>query len=46
VLDDLIPSAWHHVERYANNRGHYELGPDAPPGLRITAALSEPVGAI
>jgi transposase-like protein len=20
VLDDLIPSAWHHVERYANNR--------------------------
>jgi len=20
VLDELIPSAWHHVERYANNR--------------------------
>jgi hypothetical protein len=20
VLDDLIPSAWQHVERYANNR--------------------------
>ena len=20
VLDDLIPSAWHHVEQYANNR--------------------------
>ena len=19
VLDDLLPSAWHHVERYANN---------------------------
>ncbi|GIG93058.1 hypothetical protein Pen02_79940 [Plantactinospora endophytica] len=19
VLDDLVPSAWHHVERYANN---------------------------
>jgi transposase-like protein len=20
VLDELIPSGWHHVERYANNR--------------------------
>jgi transposase-like protein len=20
VLDELMPSAWHHVERYANNR--------------------------
>jgi transposase-like protein len=20
VLDDLVPAAWHHVERYANNR--------------------------
>ena len=20
VLDELVPSAWHHVERYANNR--------------------------
>jgi hypothetical protein len=20
VLDELIPAAWHHVERYANNR--------------------------
>jgi transposase-like protein len=19
VLDELVPSAWHHVERYANN---------------------------
>jgi transposase-like protein len=85
VLDELIPSAWHHVERYANNpiesdhgrlkhrlramrgvgsdrtvqvittghafvqnlrRGHYELGLDAPPGLRIAAAFSELVGAI
>jgi transposase-like protein len=80
VLDELIPSAWHHVERYANNlieadhgrikhrlramrglrtdrtaqvvvaghafvqnvrRGHYELGLDAEPGLRIAAAFDE-----
>ena len=80
VLDELIPSALHHVERYANNpieadhgrlkhrlramrglgsdrtaqviitghafvqnvrRGHYELGHDAPPGLRVAAAFSE-----
>jgi transposase-like protein len=80
VLDDLIPSAWHHVERYANNpieadhgrlkhrlrgmrglrtdrtaqviiaghalvqnlrRGHYELGLDAPPALRVAAAFTE-----
>jgi transposase-like protein len=20
VLDELVPAAWHHVERYANNR--------------------------
>jgi transposase-like protein len=85
VLDELIPSAWHHVEQYANNpiesdhgrfkhrlramrglgsdrtaqvittghafvqnlrRGHYELGLDAPPGLRIAAAFSELVGAV
>ncbi|WP_408630932.1 DDE-type integrase/transposase/recombinase [Micromonospora coriariae] len=28
VLDELIPSAWHHVERYANNpieAGHSQL---------------------
>src|SRR4030081_392516 len=80
VLDELIPSAWHHVEQHANNpieadhsrlkhrlrptrglqtdrtaqviiagrafmqnprRGHYELGLDAPPGLRVAAAFSE-----
>jgi transposase-like protein len=80
VLDELIPSAWHHVERYANNpieadhgqlkrrlrpmrglqtdrtaqvviaghafiqnlrRGHYELGLDAPPATRFTAAFAE-----
>jgi transposase-like protein len=80
VLDELIPSAWHHVERYANNpieadhsqlkhrlrpmrglrtdrtatviiaghafmqnirRGHYELGLDSPPALRLAAAVTE-----
>jgi transposase-like protein len=80
VLDDLIPSAWHHVEQYANNpmeadhgrlkhrlrgmrglrtdrtaqviiagdafvqnlrRGHYELGLDVPPALRVAAAFTE-----
>jgi transposase, IS6 family len=79
VLDELIPSAWHHVERHANNpieadhsklkhrlramrglqtdrtvqvviaghafmqnlrRGHYELGIDAQPGLRVAAAFN------
>jgi transposase-like protein len=85
VLDELIPSAWHHVERHANNRieadhsqlkhrlrpmrglrtdrtaqtiitghafmqnvrrGHYELGLDAPRGLRIAAAFIELAAAI
>jgi transposase-like protein len=85
VLDELIPSAWHHVERYANNpieadhgrlkhrlramrglridrtaqvitvghafvqnlrRGHYELGVDTSPGLRVAAALGELARAI
>jgi transposase-like protein len=85
VLDDLVPSAWHHVERHANNRveadhsqlkhrlrpmrglrtdrtaqtiiaghafmqnlrrGHYELGVDAPRGLRIAAAFTELATAI
>lgn len=80
ALDDLIPSAWHHVERHANNpieadhsqlkhrlrpmrglrtdptaqvitaghafmqnlrRGHYELGLDSQPKLRIATAFSE-----
>jgi transposase-like protein len=80
VLDDLIPSAWHHVERYANNpieadhsqlkqrlrpmrglrtdrtaqviiaghafmqnlrRGHYELGLDSQPKLRVASVFSE-----
>ncbi|MEV4140921.1 IS6 family transposase [Dactylosporangium sp. NPDC049742] len=80
VLDELVPSAWHHVERHANNRieadhsqlkhrlrpmrglrtdrtaqtiiaghafmhnlrrGHYELGLDAPRGLRVAAAFTE-----
>jgi transposase-like protein len=77
VLDELIPSAWHHVEWHANNpievdhsqlkhrlrpmrglrtdqvviaghafmqnlrRGHYELGLDASPGMRIAAAFRE-----
>jgi hypothetical protein len=81
----LVPSAWHHVERYANNRieadhgqlkhrlrpmrglhtdhsaqtiitghafmqnlrrCHYELGVDAPRGLRIAAAFTELAAAI
>jgi transposase-like protein len=85
VLDELIPSAWHHVEQYANNpieadhgqlkrrlrpmrglqtdrtaqvviaghalvqnlrRGHYELGVDARPTLRLAAAFSELAQAI
>jgi transposase-like protein len=80
VLDELVPSAWHHVERYANNPieadhsqlkhrlrpmrglrtdrtakviivghafiqnlrcGHYELGVDARPRLRVAAAFTE-----
>jgi transposase-like protein len=85
VLEELIPSACHHVEQYANNRieadhsqlkhrlrpmrglrtdrtaqviiaghafmqnlrrGHYELGLDAPPALRVAAALTELAHAI
>jgi transposase-like protein len=85
VLDELIPSAWHHVQRHANNpieadrsrlkhrlrpmrglqtdrtaqviiaghafmqnlrRGYYELGLDAPPGLRVAAAVRELAEAI
>jgi transposase-like protein len=85
VLDELIPSAWHHVEQYANNpieadhsqlkhrlrprrglrtdrtagvviaghafmqnlrRGHYELGLEAPPTLRVAAAFTELAQAI
>ena len=85
VLDELIPSAWHHVEQYANNpieadhsrlkhrlrpmrglrteqtaqaiiaghafmqnlrHGHYELGLDAPPALRVAAAFTELAQAI
>ncbi len=85
VLDELIPAAWHHVERYANNpieadhgqlkhrlrpmrglrtdrtaqtviaghafmqnlrRGHYELGLDAPPVVRVAAAFTELAQAI
>jgi IS6 family transposase len=79
VLDELISYAWHHVERYADNRieadhcqlkhrlrpmrglrtdrtaaviiaghafmqnlrrGHYGLGLDAPPALRVAAAFT------
>jgi transposase-like protein len=85
VLDELIPSAWHHVEQHANNpieadhsqlkhrlrpmrglqtdrtaqviivghafmqnlrRGHYELGLDVPPALRVAAAFTELARAI
>jgi len=85
VLDELIPSAWHHVEQYANNpieadhsqlkqrlrpmrglqtdrtaqviiaghafmqnlrRGHYELGIDAAPAVRVAAAFTELARAI
>jgi transposase-like protein len=85
VLAELVPSAWHHVEQYANNpieadhgqlkrrlrpmrrlqtdrtaqvviagyaflqnlrRGHYELGIDASPALRLDAAFTELAQAI
>jgi transposase-like protein len=85
VLDEVVPWAWHHVERHANNRveadhsqlkhrlrpmrglrtdrtaqtiiaghafiqnlrrGHYELGLDAPRGLRVAAAFTELATAI
>jgi transposase-like protein len=85
VLDELVPSAWHHVEQYANNpieadygqlkrrlrpmrglrtdqtaqvviaghaflknlrRGHYELGNDARPALRVAAAFTQLAEAI
>jgi transposase, IS6 family len=85
VLEELLPSARHHVEQYANNpieadhgqlkhrlrpmrglrtdrtaqvviaghaflqnlrRGHYELGVDARPALRIAAAFTELAEAI
>jgi transposase-like protein len=85
VLDELIPSAWHHVEQYANNpveadhsqlkrrlrpmrglqtdrtaqvvisghafvqnlrRGHYELGIEVPPVMRVVAAFNELAQAI
>jgi DDE domain len=26
VLDELIPSAWHHIERYANNPSETDYG--------------------
>jgi len=84
-LDELIPSAWHHVERYANNRieadhsqlkhrlrpmrglrtdrtagvviaghasmqnlrrGHYEIGLEVPPAVRVAAAFAELARAI
>jgi transposase-like protein len=85
VLDELVPAAWHHVERYENNRieadhgrrkhrlrpmrgirtdrsaqvviaghafvqnlcrGHYELGTETSPALRLGAAFSELAAAI
>jgi transposase-like protein len=52
VLEELIPSAWHHVEQHAHafiqnlRRGHYELGVDATPALRVAAAFTEPAHAI
>jgi transposase-like protein len=85
VLDELLPAAWRHVERYANNpieaghsqlkrrlrpmrgprtdqtaqviiagyefmqnlrRGHYDLGLDTPPAVRLAAAFAELAGAI
>jgi IS6 family transposase len=85
VLEQLVPSAWHHVEQYANNpieadhgqlkrrlrpmrglqtdrtaqvviaghavvqnlrRGHYELGVDIRPALRVAAAFTELTQAI
>ena len=39
VLDELIPSAWHHVERYENNRteaDHSRLKPSAATDARVT----------
>jgi transposase-like protein len=80
VLDELVPAAWHQVERYANNRieadqgclkhrlrpmrglrtdrsaqvvivghafvqnlrrGHYEIGYDTHPTLRVAASFAE-----
>jgi len=85
VLDELVPSARHLVERWANNRiegdhsrlkhrlrpmrglrtdrtatviitglaflqnlrrGHYELGADVPPALRVAEAFNELAQAI
>lgn len=85
MLDELVPSAWHHIERHANNpiaanhsqlkrrlrpmrglrsdrsvqtivtghafvqnlrRGHYALGLDVPPALRVAAAFTELARAI
>jgi transposase-like protein len=85
VLEELVPSAWHHVEQYANNpieanhgqlkrrlrpmrglqtnrtaqvviaghafvqnlrRGHYELGADVRPALRVAATFTELAAAI
>jgi transposase-like protein len=85
VLDELIPSAWHHIEQYPNNpieadhgqlkrrlrpmrglqsdrtaqvviaghafvqnlrRGHYELGVEARPALRVAAAFTEFASAV
>ncbi len=85
VLDELLPSAWHHVEQYANSpieadhaqlkrrlrpmrglqtdrtaqvviaghallqnlrRGHYELGANTRPALRVAAAFTELARAI
>jgi transposase-like protein len=39
VIDDLVPSARHHVEQY-------ELATEVPPGLRVAAAFTELVRAI
>jgi transposase-like protein len=55
VLDELIPSAWHHVEQYANNpieadhsqlKRRLRLGIEVPPTQRITAAFIELTRAI
>lgn len=85
VLEELVPGAWHHSERYANNpleadhdrlksrlrpmrglkrlrsarvisaghafvqnirRGHYELGVDGPPPLRVAVSFDELTPAI
>jgi transposase, IS6 family len=45
VLDELVPSVWHHVERYLR-RGHYELAVDALPTMRVAAAFTELAQAI